>query len=158
MPPSCQHRAILLIPAGQPSAFFFSCLREVRSAGQSCSGQHHRHHCFPRHWLCRRVWEHVHAQEGPFHSKSPGMRQPGKTWNISSWQRLQLLRSNQYWVITQFVQDTKPVIPEHPCPGSLCHLLQAPSSSQWDSVTGFSRSTHFIKDLWKTLTPVTGNK
>lgn len=33
MPPSCQHRAILLIPAGQPSAFFFSCLREVRSAG-----------------------------------------------------------------------------------------------------------------------------
>lgn len=94
--------------------------------------------------LGRGVWGHVHTQEGPFHPKSPGMRQPGKTLNISTWQSLQLLRSNQSWVIRQFVQDANLPLQNTPAQG-LCHELQAPSSSQRDSATGFSRSTHLLK-------------
>lgn len=48
MSPSCQCRAVLLIPAGQPSAFPPSGLGELRSGRHTeLLGQRHRHHCPP---------------------------------------------------------------------------------------------------------------
>lgn len=160
MSPTWQGRAMLLSPAGQPSAFVLSYLREARPVGQTeLLWQCHRHHCLPQRWPCR-VWGCAPAQEGPSHSRCPGMRQLGSTWSISTCRDCSWADQTSAGLsdsLHDCCQDADLPFQNITVLG-LCRKLQALSPSQGDSATGFSRSTHFITDLWKTLTPVTGNK